>query len=64
MSKKCGICGKSINKNQEVEPFLYKGTQEQVHSICAKGRRKAKKTVGHSNGHCTPGGGFQGASKR
>ena len=61
MAKKCVICGNSINKNQEAEPFLFKGTQEQVHSLCAKGMRKAKKTVSHSRGHCTPGGGLHGA---
>ena len=55
MASKCNICGKHINKNQDTEVFFYKGVGEIVHSVCAKGREKAKAVVNNrSHHHCAP----------
>ena len=53
--------GRGIKASDIYIAALCAKCQEQVHSICAKGIKKAKKTVSHSHGHCTPGGGFKGA---
>ena len=51
MASKCNICGKHINKNQDTEVFFYKGVGEIVHSVCAKGRKKAKAVVNNQSRH-------------